>query len=235
MSSEPITDAAPPRVTPPPLRLASLLIPLAGSFALFTGSFVIDQAVRWTDTLDGIRNGLVQTIVTGLFWMVFGLLPGLLIYSLFQWRGWQRFRTIAILSPAIVIAVLVMVNLITSPPTPAHRLKSFTGAELPASAREIRTYFSGGGLRDYTDIYSFRCTAAETDALIRALYVSPVETEVEFSALHLPPSFPSWPDRSTWSGGTYYHGESHLHGGRWSYTLQTDAAREQIYLWIHSM
>jgi hypothetical protein len=232
MSSEPAAADAPPSVSPPPLRLASLLFPLAGSFALFTGSFVIDQAIRWTDTLDGIINGLVQTIVTGLFWMVFGLLPGLLIYSLFQWRGWQRFRTIAILSPAIAIAVLVMANLITSPPTPAHRLKNSTGAELPASAREIRTYFSGGGLHDYTDIYYFRCSAADTDALIRALNLSPIETEVESLFLQIGPSFQSWPDPSTWSGSTQYRG--HSDDDQWSYALQTDAAREQIYLWIYS-
>jgi hypothetical protein len=231
MSSEPIAAAAPAGVTPPPRRPASLPLSLAGSFALFTGSFVIDQAIRWTDTLEGIVSGLFHTLFTGLLWILFGLLPGLLIYGLYQWRGWQRFRTLAILSPAIAIVVLMIANLITSPPTPAHRFKRFTGAELPASAREIRTHFHGGGMTDYTDVYSFRCSAADTDALIQALHLSPVATEVESSALSLFPTFPSWPDPSTWPGSTYYRGESD-EDGQWFYALQTDAAREQIYLMI---
>jgi hypothetical protein len=203
-------------------RQPHLLLLLAASFVMFTGSYVLDQAFRWSDPREGIFNGLVHVFALGIVWLLYGLIPGLLIYGLYRWRGWHRFRTASIAFPGIAALVAVIIGLIFSPTTPARRLKQFTDADLPASAHNVRTHFTGGGIADFGDTYYFRCSPAETDALIRALHLTPSFDGDYFSK----PAFPSWPDPSTWMGSTLYRGDK----GNWFYYLRTDAAREQVYL-----
>lgn len=209
-------------------RQSFLLSPLAVSFVLFTGSFVLDQAFRWSDPLEGITNGVFHVFFTGIAWLVHGLIPGLLVYGLYRWRRWQRFRNVLIALPGIAALVIVIADLVLNPPTPSGRLKRFTGADLPSSARDLRTNFTGGGIADFGDTYYFRCTQAETDALISALGLTPIG-DVEQHGFHKR-QFPSWPDLSTWEGGTAYGGGRA--DGVWSYYLCTDATREQVYLFI---
>ncbi len=206
-----------------PLSLRRLL---AASFALFTGSFILDSAFRWSNPLEGIVSGVIHVLFTGIVWLFFGLVPGLIIYGLYRWRRWQRGRTVAIVFPGIVALILAVVGLIVSPTTPAARLKRSTGAELPSSARDLRAHFTGGGFADYWDTYYFRCSSADTDTLIRALSLTQAGS---FDQLQ-PSTRPSlsWPDPSTWAGGTLYRGGKG--DGLWFYTLRTDATREQVYL-----
>jgi hypothetical protein len=209
------------------LRQPNLLLLLAASFVLFTGSFVLDQAFRWTDPLEGIASGAFQVVFTGFAWLFYGLVPGLLIYGLYRWRAWQRFRTVAIVSPGIVAAVLAIGGLVFSPTTPATRLKRFTGAELPSSAHDLRTHFTGGGITDYGDTYFFRCTPADTDKLIQALHLSPAEPD---DARMFQRISPDWPDPSAWRESRIYRGGRDEAG--WFYYLLTDSSREQVYLLI---
>jgi hypothetical protein len=212
----------------PPHRQPHILLLLGTSFLLFTGSFVVDQAFRWTNPLEGILSGIVQVLVTGIAWLFYGLLPGLLMYGLYRWRGWSRFRTVAIIAPGIVACSFVLAGLILSPTTPARRLKRFTGADLPASARDLRTCFTGGGLADYGDTYYFRCSATDTNKLIEALHLSPESINGNTRMFHR--NSPGWPDPSTWQGGSIYQGGSEETG--WFYYLLTDSSREQVYLFV---
>jgi hypothetical protein len=205
-----------------------LLLLLVASFVLFTGSFVLDQAFRWTDPLEGITSGVFHVFFTGIAWLLYGLVPGLLIYGLYRWRGWQRFRTVAIVFPGIAALVVAIVGLIASPTTPAKRLKQFTGADLPASTRDLRTHFTGGGVADFGDTYYFRCSPNDTDALIRALSLTPTDSHDQHFFSKRP--FPAWPDPSTWTGSTLYRGGRDE--GGWFYYLHTDAPREQVYLLV---
>lgn len=211
-----------------PRRQPHILLLLAASFVMFTGSYVLDQAFRWSDPLQGIINGAFHTIFTGIAWLIYGLLPGLLIYGLYRWRHWQRFRSVAIVFPGIAALVAAIAGLILSPTTPARRLKQFTGADFPASARDLRTHFTGGGVADFGDTYYFRCSPADTDALIRTLGLKPTDRYDQHFFSERP--FPSWPDPSTWAGSMLYRGGKD--DGGWSYYLRTDAAREQVYLLI---
>ncbi len=195
---------------------------------MFTGSFVLDQAFRWSDPLEGIASGVFHVFFTGIAWLFYGLLPGLLVYGLYRWRHWQRCRSVAIAFPGIAALIFVVVGLTFSPTTPSKRLKQFTGADLPASARDLRTHFTGGGVADIGDTYYFRCSSSDTDALIRALNLTPTESYDQHFFSKRP--FPSWPDPSTWVGSALYRGGRD--DGGWFYYLRTDAAREQVYLLI---
>lgn len=195
---------------------------------MFTGSFVVAQAFRWSDPLAGIASGLCHVLFTGIAWLFYGLLPGLLIHGLCRWRRWQRFRTVAILSPGIAALILAVVGLIFWPTTPSKRLKQFTGADLPASAQDLRTHFTGGGVADFGDTYYFRCSPTDTDALIGALGLTPSDSFDQHFFSKRP--FPSWPDPSTWAGSTLYRGGKDE--GAWFSYLRTDATREQVYLLV---
>ena len=226
MTSHPMSPNHDTIAAQPPRRETSLILLLGASFGMFTGSFVLDQAFRWTDPLHGIANGVFHMSIIGVVWLLEGLLPGLLIYGLYRWRGWQRFRSLVIVSPSLVLCASVITGLIFSPTTPASRLKRFTGIDLPASAHDIRTDFTGGGICDYGDTYYFRCDPKETDALVEALrlhFVEPRSSEA-FGRIS-----PEWPDLSEWSDRSAYAGETA--DGVWFYYFVTDAAREQV--WLH--
>ncbi len=220
---------------PPATRQPPLLLLLAVSFALFTASFIVDQALRWTNPVDGFLNGLFHVMFTGPAWLFMGLIPGLLIQGLYRWRGWKRFRTMAIISPGLVYFVIGLSGLITSPPTAAGRLKKTGGVELPSTARDILTRFTGGGLTDYSDIYYFHCSPADTAQLIQALQLEPLELaeEKERAGQSPGPIPPGWPDPSTWHESTTYKRWIEERGR--SYTLLTDSSREQVYFFFFAM
>lgn len=205
-------------------------LPLAGSFGLFTGAYVLDQAFRWTEPIDGMLNGVGHIFVTGLLWVPFGLLPALVLHGIFRWRGWERFYAFAIIAPAIAALAYIIVGLIVAPTTPARWLKAVTGADLPASARDIKAHFSGGGLADPYCIYFFRCSPAETSRLIEALNLKSDQCNDQSPFTNAP--FASWPDPSTWKGSTRYCGGKNQ--GAWVYELLKDASGEQVYLLIFS-
>lgn len=210
-------------------RQAHLGLLLVVSFVISVSSYIVDQAVRWSDHFRGAFNGLVHVFLFGFLWLLLVLPLSLVIYGLFRWRGWQRFRSSAILLPAIVFFILGVTNLLTDPPTAANRLRRLANVELPPTAREIRTHFIGGGIADYEDIYFFRCAPDDTESLIRALILQPATQDFNQNLFERAP-FPLWPDPSTWAGSTLYRGESE--DGSWFFYLRTDAAREQVYLLV---
>lgn len=225
----PVAQSTPPlpRPTVMPRRQPHLLVLLTASFLMFTGSYVVDQAFRWSDPIEGIASGLFHVFFTGIAWLFSGLVPGLVVASLYRWRGWRRFRTVAITATGIAALALTIAGLIFDPTTPAGRLKDFAGAELPSSARDLHTHFSGGGIADYSDYYYFRCEAADTEALIRALHLKIDESS---SGWFEKSPFPGWPNPTDWVGSTLYAGDRDNHS--WFYYLRTDATREQVYLFI---
>jgi hypothetical protein len=208
---------------------AHLELLLFVSFVISVSGYIIDQTVRWSDHVRGAFNGLIHVFLTGFVWLLFVLPLSLLIYGLFRWRGWQRFRSPAILLPAIVFFVLGVANLFTNPPTAANRLQRLAHVELPPTGRDIRTHFTGGGMADHGDTYYFRCSPDDTERLIRALKLQPTSHDFEQSHFDRAP-FPSWPDPSTWAGSTLYRGNRE--DGPWFFYLRTDAAREQVYLFV---
>lgn len=205
-------------------RKPNVLLLLGISFGIFLLSYVLDQAIRWSDPWEGAFNGLLQSMFTGFAWILYVLPLSLGINGLYRWRRWERGRTWAVLAPAFGCTLLVLVGFAFSPPTAEGRLRGFTGAPLPPSVRSLRTHFTGGGLSDYDDIYYFECSAADTDQLIAALGLS-LADQFDQDILASPP-FLDWPNPAAWVGRRVYR------GGRdhWFYYLATDASREHVYL-----
>jgi hypothetical protein len=199
---------------------------LVVSFGVFVSAIVLDQAVRWSNPIEGAINGIFQTVVTGFAWLLYVLPLTLLLHVFFRWRRWERYRTLALLGPAIACVLLVLVGFLVDPPTASRRLHQFTGARLPSSAREVRTHFTGGFLADFEDTYYFQCSPAETERLISALGLKPADRYDQNWFDRAP--FADWPDPSIWKERRVYRGSR----DHWSYYLATDASRQQVYLLV---
>lgn len=213
-----------------PYPQSRLLLLSATSFAIFAGAIVLDQTFRWTNRWAGMSNGLMHLPLIALGWAIIGLVPGLLIHGLYQWRGWQRLRLPAFSLPSIGVLILILGRLILHPETPASRLKNLTGVDLPASTHDARGHFSGGLFADHTHFFSFRCNPADTQHLIGTLQLKPAEGKV-FEWVKHPP--PRWPDPARWHGRLYFEGSPP--DTNWYCEVVTDAAREQIFMQIFGL
>lgn len=183
---------------------------------------------RWTDPWAGFMGGMQYSVIVSFVWLVVGLIPGLLIAGLCRWRGWHRFRTIAVLSPSIWCFCWFAIALVIHPETAAYRFKQFNDVDFPASAREIRTNFFGSRFDGQDDAFLFRCTPADTEKLIADLKLDPADPSQQYP--HRPT--PEWPAFSTWTELPLYYGERGNSGVR-RYFLLTNASRDQVYLIVH--
>jgi hypothetical protein len=139
------------------------------SLCIFSLSLVVDQTFRWTNHLHGAVNGLFETIYLGIAWC-FYLVPWcLVVFLLYRWKKWRRFRAHWLIAPSVLIFFLVVFGLVADPPTPGNRFRRMTKAELPALASDLHYSFSGGGLADYGDQYYFKCLPEDVDRLIEGM------------------------------------------------------------------
>jgi len=201
------------------------------SLVLISFGYIVDQTVRWSDPVQGLVNGLFHIPIFGIAWCV-QLFPwSLVIFALYRWRKWKRFRTQWVLAPAMLVLIATIGNLLFHPPTPSVRFKEFTKTELPTNAQNLHCHFTGGGIVDYSDTYYFETTPDEVDRIVAALRLSEDEffgreglTHTSVSALA------GCPDFSTWDGAKQYKGwddEQH-----WFYYLITDASRTKVYMMV---
>jgi hypothetical protein len=115
------------------------------------------------------------------------------------------------------------------PTEPIGRFKSYTGVDLPHSACDLRAYFSGGGFADLTDIYAFRCKAAETERLIELLALIE-ETNPARKGRIVSMRVPLWPAAEEAEGFTVFEASNDAKN-RYYYLL-TDQAKEQVYVFV---
>ncbi len=198
------------------------------SYSIVAAGFFIDQAFRWTEALRGLFNGIVFLFMFAFSWVLMFLPWCLAVYYIFRWRQWVRFRTHFALAPSVLVLCITVGSLILEPPTPERRLKQFASADMPSSATGLRYHFSGGGLADYSDTYSFSCNPSDTERLITQMrlerstsYNSP-DDYVCFSAVSGAPDF------RTWKGATLYQRYDDKRG--WFYYLLTSSDRTQVYI-----
>ena len=220
-----------PEDAPKPKRLHFVLL-LFLSFLVFVAGFTFEQTFSWTNRLDGFMSGLIQGGMLGVAWCLIYVLPwSLLIFGLYLWRGWERFRTQWILAPSILIVILVAGSLITHPPSPAKRFKRFAKTELPANAQNVNFRFSGGGFADYADTYYFKTTSKEVDRIIADLGLAEDEFYGREGMSHTIVSpLPGSPDFSSWGGSKQFKGwDERQH---WFYYLITDSTRTHAYVMI---
>lgn len=201
------------------------------SFALFNLGYIVDQAVRWSDHVQGFFNGVVHILFFGIAWC-FSLLPwSLIVFALYRWCGWKRHRAQWVLAPAVLVLLAMIGGLLFQPPTPSRRFKSFAKAELPRNARSLHYHFTGGGVADYGDTYYFETTPEEVGRIIGEMRLDEDEfygqeglTDTNVSRL------PGCPDFSAWEGARQYKGwDDKQH---WFYYLITDGTRTKVYMMV---
>ena len=218
----------------PPKRAHFGLL-LLSSFLLWSGAYVIDQTVRWTNHFEGFVNGVFHAIfIMSLVWAVYLGPWSALIWILSRWRGWHRYRTPWVLGPAVLAFVLQMGSLVMSPPDARTRFERFAGAELPDEIADLRVHFTGGGITDYGDTYHFTCTPQETGHLIRDMQLEKdpafANAEAEPGSSFVIPLPGGWPDHREWDGRVQYRGGP----PGWFFYLLTDESQTRVYIFIGS-
>ncbi|MCX6995696.1 MAG: hypothetical protein NTV49_01080 [Kiritimatiellaeota bacterium] len=199
------------------------------SFALFNIGPIIDQTIRWTDHLHGFINGVFHILMFGIAWYIYILPWSLVIFALYRWRKWKRFRTHWVLAPVLLAVATTLWSLIVDPPTPTNRFKRFAHAELPSNARNLHFYFSGGGIADYSDTYYFETIPEEVDRLVARMNLEKDEFYGKEDVSYTPiTALPGCPNFTAWNGAQQYR---HDNKG-WFYYLITDASKTQVYILI---
>lgn len=201
------------------------------SFALFNLGYIVDQTVRWSDHVHGFMNGVVHILFFGIAWCFYLLPWSLVVFALYRWRKWERFRTQWILAPALLVLLATIGGLLFQPPTPSRRFKNFAKTELPANAQNLHCHFTGGGVADYGDTYYFETTPQEVERIIAEMRLDEDEFYGREGLTHTTVSpLVGCPDFSTWEGARQYRGwDDNQH---WFYYLITDASRTKVYMMI---
>lgn len=207
-----------------PIHIAWVLVI---SFAVFHVGPIIDQSARWTDHYFGFMNGLFMSLLLSIIWIVAVVPWLLLVYGLYRWHGWTRYRTAIALVPSFLMLLVSLGELAFRPPDPYKRFEQFAHTPIPKSATSLHFHHEGGGFADYGDVYYFVCSKGDAQALIGALAVSLLEGEgvdsyASFRTLPGAPDFHSWPGRRIYQRYDEKRG--------WFYHVVTDASETQVYV-----
>ena len=202
------------------------------SFLVFNLGFVVDQSLRWSNHLQGFMNGIFHIMVYGIVWFVYLIPWSLIIFGLYRWKKWSRFRTAWLLTPSVLISTAIIIGLLISPPSPHKRFLRFTKTQLPSNAKELLYEFSGGGLADYSDTYYFRTTPEEIDRLITEMNLM---EDGRFKDDHYIPihSPADWPDFKGWNNSKLYQASSDK--GWFYYYLLVNEDRNEVYVLVGSI
>src|SRR5688572_6971662 len=130
---------------PAAVRRLSFLKLLLISFGLWTGSFVIEQIIRWSNPLEGFVCGLFHIFFMGISWAALILPWGLVVGGLYKAFEWQRFRSHWILIPSMSALAFTFISLIQSPPTARGSFRRYAGTEMPPEATNVEYHLTGGG------------------------------------------------------------------------------------------
>jgi len=121
------------------------------SLLVFNLGFLLDHSLRWSNLLKGLLNGLVHCILFSFQWSISVLPWSLLIFVLFRWRGWCRWRTALILAPAVLLFASRIANRVTRPPNGTNSLRKhhcLTNPRECIRAQVIRIWRRSNGLHD---------------------------------------------------------------------------------------
>jgi hypothetical protein len=197
-------------------------------FGIFSLSFIIQEAFRWSNPLEGLLNALFHIAFFGIFWIINFLLWSLLVYCLYRWRKWRRFRSQCVLAPVLLLLLATVVSLVFNPPTAAGRFSRLAETPLPADARNLKFELRGGGIADYCDTYYFETTPEEVDRLIREIGL--VEDEFYTPASHRFRKLPDTPDPREWQGSRRFRKSDDR--DHWFHELITDGTKTRVYVQI---
>ncbi|MEM7315242.1 MAG: hypothetical protein AAF497_19050 [Planctomycetota bacterium] len=196
--------------------LATILIPVG--LVLYLACFAYDFARTWTDIAEGLKFGLVHSVLLSFVYLV--IFVPLICLLLFATRNrpisiWAR-STVCLL-PLLLICGYSAFIWITDPITDRSCFESTMGFAMPVSAKSILSDRFGGGLTDVSDIYYFEADANEVREMLKQKAFEPIDSE--------PISTPTgWPDPKKWNGiHTYRYDDM-----SWCYTIQIDGEWSQV-------
>lgn len=199
------------------------------SFVVFNLGYIFDQTIRWSDHFRGFVNGVFHVLPFGLGWCIYLVPWSLLIYGLYRWGKWRRYRSRWVLAPAVLVLIVSIAALIVYPPTAKNRFKKFAKTELPADIQNLHFNFSGGGLADYSDTYYFETSLEETERIVEVMGLDEDKHSRRSGLSHSSISIlPGCPDYSSWENARYYKRWSE--NGRWFYYLVTDSSKTKVYM-----
>lgn len=204
------------------------------SYAICGGSLIIDQTLSWTDHWEGLLNGVVQQIFLFVGWSLWMLPWSAVIWVIYEWRGWQRYRTAWVLALPVLYACWILGTLVVFPPTAHGSFKRFANAEIPADAKNVKYHLWGGGMADYSINYYFECSPGSLDKLATDMNMGMGgEMTTAESIPHLPhiKRLSGCPDHTQWVGGRAYSRET----GKWFFHIITDPSKTKAYVWISSI
>jgi hypothetical protein len=210
------------------IRILKFIGLLVMSYLLFCIPIVIEQTFWWTDHWLGFVNGLIFSLFFGpIAWGIVSMPITMLLLGVCRWRKWVRWRALILLSPAITYFIFDLPMLFV-PHTPESRFEHIVGAPLPASAHDLKVYFSGGLFADTQDWFYFRCAPDEAAKLIKLLGLKEVSPDYE-GGVFLPPPIVrgEWPNPITWVGGKYYTADN-MQENRY-FQMYVDHDGQQIY------
>lgn len=202
------------------------------SYLIFLAAFTFEQTLRWSNPIDGFMSGIIQGSLLGVAWCLIYILPwSLIIFGLYRWRRWPRFRTHWTLAPSVLLSIASAGSLVVNPPNPSNRFKRFAKTDLPANAQNLHYRFTGGGFADYGDTYYFTTTPAEVDRLIVDLGLAEdVAFGREGLSYTIMQPLEGCPDFSSWEGAKQFKGWDEKE--HWFYYLITDPTRSQVYVMV---
>lgn len=214
-----------------PAKPMRLVYALLLSLPLFGVGYVIEQAIRWSNHLEGLISGLVHLVYLCLAAPIYLIPWALIVHFSFRKRAKQKRRTLWMLGPSILMCLLSISSLVTNPPNAEQRFRKFAKTELPASLSDLKTHFSGGGMADYGDTYYFKTSSTEIDRLIREMKL---EEDESYSQQESPYSIikvlADSPDYREWVGAKKFVAwDDRKH---WFYHLITDASKTQAYIFV---
>ena len=198
------------------------------SLCLFVVGIVVDETVRWTNMLHGFFNGVFHAMIYACVWCFTALPWALVIFGLYRWRKWGRFRIHWALIPSVLLLVAHLTDLVIYPPTAQRRFRAFAKTELPAGIKDLQCSFSGGGIADYGDQYYFKCSADDVSRLIREMRLEPDQSYAGPSSSSIISGFSDRPNPKTWIGARQYKRSI----DSWSYYLLTNKDQTEVYIFI---
>jgi hypothetical protein len=212
---------------PKQMHFALLLII---SILLFPLGFTVYQTLTWTDRWEAFRSGIFQGALLAIPWSIIYIIPwSLIIFGLYRWRRWHRFRTQWILAPSVVATWVLIGSTILESQSPIKRFERFTKTSLPSDAKDLHCVLSGGGSIDFFDTYYFSTSPTEVDRLIREMNLEEDDLYTRGALSHsgIRP-LEGCPDYTSWQGSTLYKGWDKEQ--QWFYYVITDSTRSRVYV-----